>query len=194
MGSSLAGRRGRLRDFWSSSEQPSAPRGSPGVEGRESSVFLPGAAPESLSQPAPPLGSGSSSEGPSPHPDPPGRRRGNSSIPTHTAWLPAEILAPSGISGVQPPSSSSSSNQGTPWGRRISTRSSPTEDPGCSNPPLCKESLWAGIVTAFNPTRIDTSVKTIPFLPLFWGTSFTYRSGKRNIFRMYSFCFVFLSP
>lgn len=51
MGSSLAGRRGRLRDFWSSSEQPSAPRGSPGVEGRESSVFLPGAAPGSLPHP-----------------------------------------------------------------------------------------------------------------------------------------------
>lgn len=39
----------------------------------------------------------------------------------------------------------------------------------CSEPPLWKEGLQAGIVTAFNLTRIDTSFKTILFLPLFWG-------------------------
>lgn len=60
---------------------------------------------------------------------------------------------------------------------------------GCSAPltSMCKEGVRAGIVTAFNRTRIDTSFKTILVLPLLFleegGGNFLHIPvGKRGTF------------
>lgn len=103
-------------------------------------------------------------------------------------------LGPLGSSWVQPPPPSSPQHQGTHQGRGVSTSSSPTgqqhRDALMGSPRLQKGALWAGIVTAFNPTRVDTSFKTIPFC-LFSGDFLHIPVGKEEHFREVQFLSVF---
>jgi len=109
----------------------------------------------------------------------PGKRRVNPpsshqhSSAGREAWAPFD-LGPSGASPVQPSPLliPPKSGQGHFDSQLALLGSRHTDAPELgmlwyAEPPLGKEGLRAGIVTAFNLTRIDTSFKTILVLPLF---------------------------